>query len=104
MKSWGSSDSSTRVIDTARWRIHSGETNSSNSPPSSSTAPFKPFAMMPISKTRSNQFCGLNIGYLPRAGQRGYVGPLALNIGAAESGIDMLCVDLEPLLAELQIG
>jgi hypothetical protein len=43
------------------WWIHAGETNNSNSPPSSSTAPFKPFAMMPISKTRSNQFCGLNI-------------------------------------------
>ena len=91
MKSWGSSDSSPWVMAPARWWIRSGVTNSSRSPPISSAAPFKPLAMMPISKTPVQPV--LRFEHATHRARRGYVGSLGhRRCGLFEGGIDVLGV------------
>src|SRR5215213_696590 len=94
IRSCGSSDSSPWVRSMAMCRIRSGLARSRRTPPISSAAPLRPLAMMPISKTRSSESCGLNMltfcaRVLPRA-------------WATEGGIAVLCVAIEPLLEDLE--
>ena len=73
-------------------------------PPISSTNLLRPLAMMPISKTRSSQYCGLEHSLSPPRRRWGQgLGCMGI-VGYVTRGVDELGVDGEAFLAGLQVG